>query len=211
MRVLEAARRPVGAKVVIYSSSFEVYAEPETSQPLSEGARLGPLTDYGATKLAGEDHLMSFAYEEGVRVMALRLPAVYGPGERTPRALPNFLRAVAAGSCPILFGDGSDLRDQIHVRDAADALVLSLTSAASGIFNVADGEPHRIVDLARTAMQLAGMRGEPELRPREKPRRDFHMSTERARAELGFTAATSLREGMAEQLAWIRAEQASQR
>jgi nucleoside-diphosphate-sugar epimerase len=92
------------------------------------------------------------------------------------------------------------------VRDAADALVCGLTSIAQGIFNIADGTPHSILELAQTAMQLAGMPGAPELRPREKPRRDFHMSIDRARAELGFAAATALSAGMAEELAWMRAE-----
>jgi UDP-glucose 4-epimerase len=207
MRVLEAARQPVGACAVVYSSSFEVYAEPTSAGPIPEAGRLGPVTDYGATKLAGEDHLMSFGYEERIRVLALRLPAIYGPGERTARALPNFLRAVSRGTRPTIFGDGSDLRDQIHVRDAADALVLGLTSAAHGALNVADGTPHSILELAQTAMQLAGMPGSPELCPRQKPRRDFHMSVDRARAELGVAPATPLYAGMAEELAWMRAEQ----
>jgi len=207
MRVLEAARQPVGARAVVYSSSFEVYAEPRSGGPISEAGRLGPLTDYGATKLAGEDHLMSFGYEERIRVAALRLPAIYGPGERTARALPNFLRAVSRGTRPTILGDGSDLRDQIHVRDAADALVAGLTAPAQGVFNVADGTPHSILELAQTAMQLAGMTGAPELRARQKPRRDFHMSIDRARAELGFAPATALSAGMAEELAWMRSEQ----
>jgi UDP-glucose 4-epimerase len=206
MRVLEAARQPVGASAVVYSSSFEVYAEPSSAGPIPETGRLGPLTDYGATKLAGEDHLLSFGYEEHVRVLALRLPAIYGPGERTARALPNFLRAVSRGTRPTIFGDGSDLRDQIHVRDAADALCRGLTAAADGVFNVADGVPHSILELAQTAMRLVGMPGAPELRPREKPRRDFHMSIDRARAELGIAQAITLSAGMAEELAWMRAE-----
>jgi nucleoside-diphosphate-sugar epimerase len=207
MRVLEAARQPVAASAVVYSSSFEVYAEPRSGGPIAETGRLGPVTDYGATKLAGEDHLMSFGYEERVRVLALRLPAIYGPGERTARALPNFLRAVSRGSRPKIFGDGSDLRDQIHVRDAADALVRGLTAAAGGVFNVADGMPHSILELAQTAMLLAGMPGAPELCPREKPRRDFHMDIDRARAELEIAPAIALSAGMAEELAWMRAEQ----
>jgi UDP-glucose 4-epimerase len=207
MRVLEAARQPVGASAVVYSSSFEVYAEPPSGGPISETGRLGPVSDYGATKLAGEDHLMSFGYEERVRVLALRLPAIYGPGERTARALPNFLRAVSRGARPTVFGDGSDLRDQIHVRDAADALIAGLTAAGHGAFNLADGLPHSILELAETAMRLAGMPGTPELRPREKPRRDFHMSIDRARTELGIAPATALSAGMAEELAWLRAQQ----
>jgi nucleoside-diphosphate-sugar epimerase len=140
--------------------------------------------------------------------VAMRLPAIYGPGERTPRALPNFLRAVARGERPVVYGDGADLRDQIHVRDAASAIALAVGGSAEGIFNVADGAPHSIIELARVALSLAGLGGEPEFRPRAKPRRDFHMRIERARAELGYAPAIALQAGMAEELAWITAGEA---
>lgn len=208
MRVLEAARRSAGgASVVVYASSFEVYGETPSDGAIDESARRMPITDYGATKLSGEDHLLSFGYEEHTRVVALRMPAIYGPGEHTPRALPNFLRQVARGERPVVFGDGADLRDQLHVRDAARALALAITSGASGIYNVADGEPHSIAQLATTALELSGLGGAPELRPRVKPRVDGHMSIARARAELGFSPGVRLRDGMAEQLAWLRASE----
>ena len=203
MRVLEAARR-AGARAVVYASTFEVYGDVD-DRPITESSRLQPLTDYGATKLSGEDHLISFGYEQKTRVVALRMPAIYGPGEKTPRALPNFLKAVAAGALPEIHGDGSDLRDQLHVRDAALALRLALERDASGIFNVADGAEHSIRELALLAVELAGLDGAPLERPRVKPRRDYHMSIDKARRELGFEPAVTLRDGMAEELAWLRA------
>ena len=161
MRALEAARREkAGVLAVVYASTFEVYGEP-ASAPIDESARVAPLTDYGASKLAGEDHLVSFGYEERTRVVALRFPAIYGPGEHTPRALPNFLRAVANGARPTIHGDGADLRDQIHARDAANAIALAASGTAEGIFNVADGAPHSIAELARTALEVAGIDARP--------------------------------------------------
>jgi UDP-glucose 4-epimerase len=211
MRVLEAARSGGGGRggvaCVVYASTFEVYAELEGgATELSESSRLAPRTDYGATKLSGEDHLLSFADEEGTRVSALRLPAVYGPGELTPRALPNFLRAVARGERPTIFGDGEDLRDQIHVRDAARALACAIRGTAHGIFNVADGEKHSIAEIARVALEVAAMPGAPERKPRQKPRCDYHMDTRKAQSELAFSATTPLRQGMAEEYAWLRAQ-----
>jgi nucleoside-diphosphate-sugar epimerase len=205
MRVLEAARERASA--VVYASTFEVYGEP-SGAAITEASRVMPLTDYGATKLAGEDHLVSFGSEESIRTVALRFPAVYGPGETTSRALPNFLRAVARGELPSIQGDGQDLRDQIHVRDAARVVGLALDGAAGGIFNVSDGEPHSIEALARSALRVAGMTGEPSRSPRAKPRRDIHMSIELARQHLGFVPEVALEAGMAEQLAWLRAQPA---
>jgi UDP-glucose 4-epimerase len=208
MRVLEAARRSDGGRApacIVYASTFEVYGIPKGSNPVSESARLDPITDYGASKLAGEDHLMAFAYEEKVRVVALRLPAIYGPGEVTARALPNFLKSVLEGERPKIFGTGRDLRDQVHVDDAALAVEVAVCSNAEGIFNIADGEAHSIEQLAQTAMQVAELTGAPELLPADKPQYDFHMSIERARRELGFAPRVALADGMREQLAWLRA------
>ena len=206
-RVLEAARRTAngaGVACVVYASTFEVYGIPEQPGPVLETARLNPVTDYGATKLAGEDHLMQFAYEERTRVVALRLPAIYGPGEITARALPNFLKCVAQGQRPTIVGTGEDLRDQIHVRDSALAIVSSINSEDGGIFNVTDGEPHSIRSLAEAAMAAAGLTGTPEFLPSERPSYAFHMNIEQARLKLGFVPRVQLLDGMREQLNWLR-------
>jgi UDP-glucose 4-epimerase len=189
---------------VVYASSFEVYGTP-ASPTIDEDHPTRPLTDYGATKLAGEDHLLAFAFEESTRVVALRMPAVYGPGEKTPRLLPNCLAKVARGERPVIEGDGGDLRDQLYVEDAARALVLALEKEdASGIYNVADGAAHSVADVARTAMKVAGMSGEPEVAERRKPRLDYHMSIAKAVRELGFRAEVTLEEGMRRQLEAMR-------
>jgi nucleoside-diphosphate-sugar epimerase len=207
MRVLEAARRSAGqahVAAVVYASTFEVYGQPEHTGEVRESDRLSPVTDYGATKLSGEDHLLAFGYEEQARVVALRLPAIYGPGEVTERALPNFLRRVARQERPVIAGAGEDLRDQVHVRDAARAVELAVFGSAHGIFNVADGHAHSIAELAREALRVAELPGEPEFVPAEKPRYDFHMNIELARRELGFLPTVSLEDGMREQLEWLR-------
>ena len=77
MRVLEAVRRRKAAvRCFVYASSFEVYAELEpNARALTETSRTKPKTDYGATKLSGEDHAFAFSAEEGTRIAILRLPA----------------------------------------------------------------------------------------------------------------------------------------
>jgi UDP-glucose 4-epimerase len=203
LRVLDAARQAhAGAAAVVYASTFEVYGEPHGA-PITEDHPTRPITDYGATKLAGEDHVVVFGQEERCRTVALRMPAIYGPEEETTRALPLMLDAAARGEAPTIFGDGEDLRDQLYVSDAA-AVVQAACGAASGIFNVADGEPHSIRAIARCAMDLAGVAGTPRTMPRAKPRRDYHMSIDRCRGELPFTPQVRLRDGMHKQLEWLR-------
>jgi nucleoside-diphosphate-sugar epimerase len=206
MRALDAARRERGGvAAVVYASSFEVYGIPEAPGAVTEEHRVNPISDYGASKLAGEDHLMAFAYEEQTRVVALRFPAIYGAGEHTSRALPNFLKQVARGERPRIMGSGTDLRDQVHALDAARAIELCALGGARGIFNLADGEPHSIASLARAALAVAGLADEPDFAPSERARYDFHMSVDKAQRELGFVPEVTLGDGLRQQLAWLRA------
>ncbi len=207
MRMLEAVRVS-GAKAVVYASTFEVYGIPSGHQPVTEDSGTHPFSDYGATKLAGEDHLFACVTEQGIRAIALRMPAIYGPGERVARALPNFLRSAARGERPRIYGDGSDRRDELHAQDAALSIERALVANGSGIYNVSDGQPHSIVELARTAMQVADMDGEPEFHPANKTRFDFHMGIDKNKAELGFEPKVALTDGMRQELRWMRASTA---
>lgn len=208
LRLLDAVRQSSGARIVVYASTFEVYGIPAEG-PVTEAAPTRPFSDYGATKVAGEDHLFAFSTEQGLPVVALRMPAIYGPGEHVSRALPNFLRAVARGERPKIYGDGLDRRDELHASDAALGIECALASTRSEVYNLADGEPHSVFDLARTALAVAGLGGEPELLPARKKRFDFHMSIDKIRTELGFEPRVRLAEGMAQQLRWLRRAEAS--
>jgi nucleoside-diphosphate-sugar epimerase len=203
--VLDAARQAGGVEVVVYASTFEVYGRPRDANPVTETSPLAPFSDYGVTKMSGEDHSFAFAEEEGVPVIALRMPAIYGPGERIRRALPNFLRSVLEGERPTIYGDGRDRRDQLHVVDAAQSVERALLSRESGAYNVSDGEPHSIEELARTALLAAGLPGEPRFSPSQRPPFDFHMSIAKIRESLGFQPTLSLLEGMRQELRWLRA------
>jgi nucleoside-diphosphate-sugar epimerase len=206
MRVLDAVRAAGGARIVVYASTFEVYGVPPDAAPVTEDSPTRPFSDYGATKLSGEDHLFAFAAEQGISAVALRLPAIYGPGERVSRALPNFLRAVARGERPKVYGTGLDRRDQLHAADAALGVECALVSVKSGVYNVADGEPHSVLDLARAALGVAERGDEPEHVPAQaqKPSFDFHMSIDKIRSQLGFDPRVRLADGMRQQLRWIR-------
>jgi UDP-glucose 4-epimerase len=205
MRVLEAARRQKpGVRAVVYASTSSVYGE-SVDSPLTEASRTRPLTDHGATRLSGEHHLRSFSAEEGgIRQISLRMPAVHGAGDTTRRALSWFLEATARGEAPTIDGDGAELRDVLHARDAALAVELALHSSASGTFNIADGQAHSLASLARAALDAAGLALEPVFAPSPRPRRDLHMSIARAREVLGFAPTVGLLDGLREQLAWLQ-------
>ena len=174
---------------------------------VTEAAPMAPRNAYADTKLAQEHLAASWARASGGSVVALRYHNVYGP--RMPRDTPYagvaaiFRSLLERGEAPRVFEDGGQRRDFVHVRDVARANVLALASLpAAGTlraYNVASGEPHTIEEMA---IALAKAYGGP--RPvvtgeyRLGDVRHIVASPERAATELGFRAAITFTDGMAE-------------
>jgi len=172
-------------------------------EAVQENAHLDPRNVYAATKLHQEHLCGAFGRESGASVTALRYHNVYGP--RMPRDTPYagvasiFRSALAAGQPPLLFEDGQQLRDFVHVQDVAHANELALASDASGTFNIASGEPRTIGTMAAVLAGAFGV-GAPEPITTGEYRlgdvRHVFASTIRARGELGFRASIGFEEGI---------------
>ena len=144
--------RATGTPRLVFSSTAATYGEPE-SVPIDEDAPTRPTNAYGATKLAIDHAITSYAAAHGLAATSLRYFNVAGAyagfGERhaTETHLIPLVLQVAAGARPeiLVYGndwptpDGTAIRDYIHVRDLADAHVLALQRAQPG--------SHRIVNL----------------------------------------------------------------
>ena len=144
--------RATGTPRLVFSSTAATYGEPE-SVPIDEDAPTRPTNAYGATKLAIDHAITSYAAAHGLAATSLRYFNVAGAyagfGERhaTETHLIPLVLQVAAGTRPeiLVYGndwpthDGTAIRDYIHVRDLADAHALALQRAQPG--------SHRIVNL----------------------------------------------------------------
>jgi len=171
---------------------------------VDEDAVLDPRSVYAATKLAQEHLSAAWARQTGGSVAALRYHNVYGPG--MPKDTPYsgvaaiFRSALEAGRAPAVFEDGGQRRDFVHVSDVARANVAALNAPAGfRAYNVASGRPVTVGEMATTlAEAMCG--------PRPVVTGDFRLgdvrhvlaSPTRATNELGFTAGTDLRAGVAE-------------
>ena len=177
------------------------------AEAVPEDAPVDPRNVYAATKLHQEHLAAAFGRECSVPVTALRYHNVYGP--RMPRDTPYagvasiFASAYAAGRAPLVFEDGGQLRDFVHVRDVARANVRALTAPepVPGAFNVASGTPRTILDMARALGRAYGPGApEPEVVPRFRlgDVRHVFASTELAARALGFVAQEDFAQGMVE-------------
>jgi dTDP-L-rhamnose 4-epimerase len=174
-------------------------------EAVPESAPTDPRNVYAATKLHQEHLCGAWARESAAGVIALRYHNVYGP--RMPRETPYagvasiFRSALAAGRTPLVFEDGRQLRDFVHVADVARANLLALDAPREirGPVNIASGTPHSIGELAH---ELSRALGGPRPRATGAFRlgdvRHVFASTERARERLGFEALVDFESGIAE-------------
>ncbi len=176
-----------------------------TLEPVAvdERSPIDPRSVYAATKLHQEHLCTCFGRETGARVAMLRYHNVYGP--RMPRDTPYagvaaiFRSSLEAGRPPVVFEDGRQLRDFVHVHDVAQATVLALDPAApDGAFNVASGAPATIGEMAAELCQAFGGALEPVIEPRYRLGDVRHVvaSPQRAMDELGYRPAWTFSAGM---------------
>ena len=207
--VLDACVRH-GVKKVLAASSASVYGEPRYL-PVDEEAPFDNRTLYGATKIANEQMLRAYNEMFGLRYLALRPFNVYGPrmdihGAYT-EVLIRWLDRLQSGEPPVIFGDGLQTLDFVHVRDVARAYILAAQSDLDDrVYNVGSGEETSLRDLCRMLCEEAG---HPDIEPRFEPARRVNpiatrrrAAIDRIRADLGWTPEIGLREGLRELVRW---------
>jgi UDP-glucose 4-epimerase len=208
--VLEAAVA-AGVSKVVAASSASVLGLAE-SFPTSEAHHpYNNRTIYGAAKTFNEGLLRSFAEMYGLRYVALRYFNVYGPrmdvhGVYT-EVLIRWMERIAAGQPPVIFGDGTQTMDFVHVRDIALAnLCAANCDVTDEVFNVASGVETSLYELAELLARVMGARLEPQLAPARKVNAVSRRlaDTRKARDMLGFEARIPLEEGLRDLVAWWR-------
>ncbi len=157
LNVLEAAREH-GVSKIVFASSAAIYGEnPEV--PKHENMLPEPKSPYAVSKLDGEYYLKIFEDEWGVGAGPLRFFNVFGPRQdpqsQYAAAIPIFIHKALRGEDITIYGDGSQVRDFVYVKDVVAACVLA-SEKGGPVCNVASGEHITINDIARRIIELTG-------------------------------------------------------
>ena len=187
--------------------------------PTPESKRLQPTSVYAVGKRDHEELTLAVGRAYGIPATALRFFNVYGPRQ----ALSNPYTGVAAifsarllnGRAALVFEDGRQSRDFVHVGDVAAAVTAALEPGAGDdeALNVAAGSPVTVVEVATTLAGALGLDVEPEIRNEYRAGDIRHCFGDagRARAALGWSPRTSFADGMAELVGWLAGQRAVDR
>jgi dTDP-L-rhamnose 4-epimerase len=175
---------------------------------------------YALTKYVQEKQCLIFGSAYPTEAVALRLFNVFGAGQALSNpytgVLANFAARLANGRSPMIFEDGRQRRDFVHVKDVARAFRLAYekTSAAGHVINIGSGRSYAIADVATL---LAEAMGVPELQPeimgkaRAGDIRHCFADISKARELLGFEPQHDLQNTLKPFVEWVRANDAVDR
>jgi nucleoside-diphosphate-sugar epimerase len=206
-RLLEAAKGSSRLRRLVFASSSSVYGD-TPDLPVREGSLPQPFSPYGVTKLAAEQLCGLYYANHGVPTVALRYFTVYGPRQRPDMGFNRFIQAALQDHPIVVYGDGEQTRDFTYVADAVEANWLALQPSVAGqIFNIGGGSRVSVNQVLRTLEEILGR---PIRREHRSPQlgdvRHTWADTRRARDLLGFAPRVSLREGLASEVEWLRAQ-----
>lgn len=211
--VVEACRQ-AGVRRIVYSSSASVYGNAIVT-PMTEEHPFNNRTTYGATKIANEQMLRALYEQHKLPYIGMRYMNIYGPRMdyhgTYVSVIMKVLDRIFAGDRPIIFGDGSQVYDFIHVADAARANVLGMTAdCADENFNIGMGVGTTINQLVHLLLEITGSTQEPEYRPEAQSFVTQRIgSIDKAERLLGFRASIPLRDGLRSVVDWRTALRAS--
>jgi UDP-glucose 4-epimerase len=209
--VLDAAQR-AGVEKIVYSSSASVYGD-ALFTPMTEEHPFNNRTMYGATKIAGEQLFRAYHEQHGTDYVGLRYMNVYGPRMDYQgtyvSVIMKVLDRIEAGQAPVIFGNGSQAYDFIHVADVARANILALKSDATDVsLNVGTGVRTTIKELVDVLLDVTGADIKPEYRPQQQMFVTHRVgSTDLAEKLIGFTAEIAYEDGLRSVAEWRREDQ----
>lgn len=202
LNLLEAMRIHDVNKMV-FASTAAVYGA-QSSQPNREDMQPNPISPYAFTKLLGENCCNYYSAHYQMCISSLRYFNVYGPemNSNSPAVvILKFIENIINAKPPLVFGNGTQTRDFVHINDVTQANIKAMSSARYGVYNVGTGIPTTLNTLADIIMNLTNVHL--PITYLEERKGDIHDSVAditKAKEQLGYIPSNSLEKGIFDML-----------
>jgi len=202
LHVLEVCRE-LGLQLV-YPSSCEIYGDSKV--PIVEDFPINPTNPYAAAKAAIDRFCYMYHRCFGLDVKIVRLFNPYGPRQQLNKIMPAFYSRAVKGEPILVYGDGTDTRDYVYIRDIVKGLWLARRLPAGEAVNLATGKATTNLEVALLIKELTG--SDSEIVFVDYPRafggiRNQVGSYEKAKRLIKWEPRTTLREGVEQTVSWL--------
>lgn len=207
INMIEAAVANGVSRIIYAGTAGAGYGEPDRL-PVSEDYPVNPITPYGISKHTIEHYLFTFRFLYGLDYVVVRYGNVYGPGQSSQGeagVFAIFSEQMLAGVQPVIYGDGTKVRDYVYVSDVVAANVAALDRGNGEIFNISSGvqtTDQEVFDLVR---ELLGKSVQPTYVPRRPGEIDrICLDISKAERLLGWKPQVSLLDGARRTVAYFQ-------
>jgi UDP-glucose 4-epimerase len=200
LNVLDACAKK-SVERFVFASSAAVYGD-GNALPLKEECYMQPTTPYAASKVVGEYYCKMYCDCYGLSSFILRFFNVYGPGQGAndyTGVITKFVHSGLRGGPLTVYGDGSQTRDFVNVKDVVGAVekALKVRSSETDVFNICTGKSMSINDLASSLCNVLGKNLDVlHVKPRAGDILHNYGDPAKAQRLLGFKAQVSFKEGL---------------
>jgi dTDP-glucose 4,6-dehydratase len=194
---------------LVQVSTDEVYGS-ITNGSWTEDYPLEPNSPYSASKAAGDLLARSFFKTFGTNIVITRCSNNYGPHQFPEKVIPLFITNLIQGQKVPLYGNGTNIRDWLHVDDHCRAISLALLNGKSGeIYNIGGGQELSNIDLTMTILNGLGFKKDMIQHADDRLGHDFRYSVnwQKAKIELGYEPQIPFEKGITETIAWYQDNQ----
>ena len=197
-------------RILYLSSGGTVYGKPQ-EVPIPEGQIQDPICSYGVVKVAIESYLKLYEIKSGLKPVVIRASNPYGlyQGNLGVQGIIGTYLNLALKHQPIeIWGDGSAIRDYIHVKDLSSLCVTALLSDKVGVYNGGSGTGTSVLHIAEIVQEITGS----PIPIVYKPHRSLDvpvsvLDIERAKMDFDWEPKIGLRQGIAGVWSWLKEHQ----
>lgn len=198
---------------LVFAGSSAAYGDIDVF-PTIESSLKNPTSPYGLQKLIVDDYIKMFHMLYGSDMCSFRFFNVYGPGQYPggsyPMAITAWTWSIANGSTPVLYGDGSIMRDYTYVGDVAEAVTMAVRSSQrldGCSYNVCSGTSLSMLDVWKHIKSASKFNGDIVFAPpRAGDARKTHGSFSNTSARFGWAPSTPFKNGVEKTWEWVSRE-----